>query len=153
MKGYQTPQKVVSSSYLDWRHRVSSFSLRPRHSTTLTEGDTQKDELEIIFLVFFVFLQKNCYVFQEVYPMWYLCCVCLPPVFLFSPPVHSVPYRTAAASRSAYRHTKSRQNIGGGDLPQRICVRICMFLTSQCWHAAWVSHSYLFFTDSRHSSR
>lgn len=46
--------------------------------------------------------------------MWYLCCVCLPPVFLFSPPVHSVPYQTAAASRSAYRHAKSIQNIGGG---------------------------------------
>lgn len=40
--------------------------------------------------------------------MWYLCCVCLPPVFVFSPPVHSALYQRAAASHSVYRHTSRR---------------------------------------------
>lgn len=82
MKGYQTPQKVVSSSYLDLRHRVSSFSPRPRHSTTLIEGDGQKDGLEIIFLVFFVFLQKKIVVYSKSSTWWNIYAV---SVFLQSP--------------------------------------------------------------------
>lgn len=46
VEGYQTPQKVVSSSYLDLKHFSSSFSLIPHRSTTLIETQRETDRLK-----------------------------------------------------------------------------------------------------------
>lgn len=35
---------------------------------------------------------------------------------------------------------------------EAMVIKACVFPTSQCWQAAWVSQSYLCLTDSRHSS-
>lgn len=124
MKGYQTPQKVVSSSYLDLKHRVSSFSLRPRHSTTLIEGDTQKDELGIIFLYFLCSCKKI--VTYSKRSTW--CDIYAVSVFLQSSYflLQFTLYRIKQQQLLAlHRHTKSRQNIGGREsTTENLCVHL-----------------------------
>lgn len=65
--------------------------------------------------------------------MWYQCCVCLPPVFLFSPPAHSALYQRAAASHSVYRHTsrgtiRKKKTKNHHDLHlKRVCTFACFW--------------------------
>lgn len=88
------------------------------------------------------------------YLMWCQCCVGLPPAFLFSLPVHFALCRRVTASHSARTHRQIlRWKLSlNHHANKAVMKKVRVSLTSQCWHAAWVSQSYLCLTDSRHSS-
>lgn len=73
------------------------------------------------------------------------------PYFLLQLTLHGVKQQQLLTLEDRRLKKEKQKNMGLASWSY-LLARLDCVLTSQCWHAAWISHSYLFFTDSRHSS-